>query len=224
MRISIIVPVLNEGAHIEMCLRNLVPFRNEGHEVIVVDGGSGDSTADKAAALADSMITAQCGRANQMNAGMQAAKGDVILFLHADTVLPADASRAVLEAIGNGGVWGRFDVKLSGAGFAFRMIEFFMNLRSRLTGIATGDQAIFVRSEALRQIGGYANIPLMEDIDLCRRLKRISRPVNLHQRVTTSSRRWEQGGILRTVWLMWRLRYAYWRGAEPVKLAEQYRN
>lgn len=224
MRVSIIIPVLDESAHIEDCLHNLQSFREEGHEIIVVDGGSQDDTVMKVRALVDNVLLAPRGRASQMNAGMTVANGDVLLFLHADTVLPADACRRVLADLGDAGIWGRFDVRLSGSGFAFRVIEFFMNRRSRLTGIATGDQAIFVRRDVLQKMGGYSNIPLMEDIDLSRRLKRIKRPLCLRQRVLTSSRRWERGGILSTVWLMWRLRFAYWRGVEPARLAEQYRN
>jgi rSAM/selenodomain-associated transferase 2 len=224
MRVSIVIPVLNESAHIETCLRNLQLFRAEGHEIIVVDGGSRDDTVARAGNLADSVIQAPRGRANQMNAGLAIAKGDVVLFLHVDTTLPENACVLVQKALGMIGLWGRFDVRLSGRGPAFRVIEFFMNRRSRLTGIATGDQAIFVRSEVLRKHGGYSNIPLMEDIDLSRRLKHLARPACLRQRVTTSSRRWEQGGVLRTVLLMWRLRFAYWRGVEPAKLAALYRN
>ena len=222
MRVSIVIPVLNEAAHIETCLRNLQSLRAGGHEIVVVDGGSRDDTVARAGDLADRVMQAPRGRANQMNAGMNVATGDVVLFLHVDTLLPENACGFVLEGLGTTGLWGRFDVRLSGSGFAFRVIEFFMNRRSRLTGIATGDQAIFVRNDVLRKVGGYSNIPLMEDIDLSRRLKRLGRPVNLRQRVATSSRRWERDGIFRTVWLMWRLRFAYWRGVAPAKLAEQY--
>lgn len=212
MRISIVIPVLNESDHMETCLRNLQSCREAGHEIIVVDGGSRDDTLSKARSLADHAISAPRGRARQMNAGMTVAEGEVLLFLHVDTVLPEDACTLVLEGLGKSAIWGRFDVSLSGREFPFRVIEFFMNWRSRLTGIATGDQAIFVRSDVLREMGGFAEIPLMEDIDLSRRLKRLGRPCNLRQPVMTSSRRWEQGGVLRTVWLMWRLRFAYWCG------------
>jgi rSAM/selenodomain-associated transferase 2 len=218
-RISIVVPVLDEAACIVACLQPLQSLRAAGHEVIVVDGGSRDASAELAAPLADRVLRAPRGRALQMNAGARAARGEVLLFLHADTRLPADAARAVLAR----GEWGRFDVEIEGRHALLPLIARLMNLRSRLTGIATGDQAIFVRRALFERLGGYAGIPLMEDIELSRRLRRVAPPVCLRLRAVTSGRRWETRGVLRTVLLMWRLRLAYFLGADPRRLAERYR-
>ena len=223
-RISVIVPALNEAAGIVDTLAALQPLRARGHEVVVVDGGSSDGTADLARSLADRVITSDRGRARQQNAGADVASGDVLLFLHADTRLPEGADQTVidrLEATGRG--WGRFDARLTGRHPLLRMIERMMSLRSRWTGIATGDQAIFARREWFARAGGFPEIPLMEDVALSKALKRLGPPLCLRQRVTTSSRRWEERGVARTMVLMWRLRWAYWRGADPADLAKRYR-
>lgn len=223
-RISIIIPALNEAAGIAETLRPLQPLRARGHEVIVVDGGSADGTVAIARPLADRVIASRPGRARQQNAGAEAAGGDVLLFLHADTQLPPDADALVTGGLTRSGCgWGRFDVRLSGRRPLLRVVERMMNLRSRLTGIATGDQAIFVRRDGFRRAGGFPHIPLMEDVALCRTLRRTGPPLCLRQRVLTSSRRWEQRGILRTILLMWRLRAAYALGADPARLARRYR-
>lgn len=218
-RISIVVPVLDEAARIVAELEALQSLRAAGHEVIVVDGGSRDRSAELAAPLVDRVLRAPRGRALQMNAGARAARGEMLLFLHADTRLPPDAASAVLAR----GDWGRFDVAIEGRHALLPVIARMMNLRSRLTGIATGDQAIFVRRTLFERLGGYAEIPLMEDVELSRRLRRVSRPVCLRLRAVTSGRRWEMRGVLRTVVLMWRLRLAYSLGADPHRLAERYR-
>ena len=223
VHVSIIVPVLNEAAGIGAALQALAPLRASGHEVIVVDGGSDDATAQLALAGADRVLTAPRGRARQMNAGAAVAHGGVLLFLHADTVLPADAVSAIQRALAAGARWGRFDVRISGGAMVFPAIAALMNLRSRLSGIATGDQAIFIERSWFMQLGGYADQPLMEDIELSRRLRSVSPPACLHERVLTSGRRWQQRGVWRTVWLMWRLRWRYWRGASPEVLAQAYR-
>lgn len=227
MRLSVIVPVLNEAAAISATLQTLAPLRAQGHEVIVVDGGSADATVALARPLADRVLAAQQGRARQMNAGAAAAQGSVLLFLHADTLLPAGADSAIQHALAAGARWGRFDVRIvgdtgSGARW-FPLIASLMNLRSRLSGIATGDQAIFIECGLFVQLGGYADQPLMEDIELSRRLRAVAPPACLRQRVLTSGRRWQQRGVWRTVWLMWRLRWRYWRGASPEVLARAYR-
>jgi rSAM/selenodomain-associated transferase 2 len=220
-RISIIIPAIDEAERLATVLPSLAHLRQAGHEVIVVDGGSGDDTRVRAGTLADRVLIAERGRARQMNAGAAAAGGEVLLFLHADSLLPRDTESAIAHAMGVS-CWGRFDVRLWGREWPFRVIETFMNLRSRFTGIATGDQAIFVARDAFNAIGGYPDIPLMEDIAISRRLKAIARPACLRQKVITSSRRWRSHGILRTVVLMWRLRLAFALGADPRQLARRY--
>lgn len=223
-RISIIVPALNEAAGIREALAPLQPLRARGHEIIVVDGGSTDGTPALAAPLADRVVASARGRAVQQNAGAAAAAGDVLLFLHADTTLPYDADALVLGGLRRTGRgWGRFDVRLSGHHPLLRVVERMIGLRSRLSGIATGDQAIFVRREWFRRAGGFPAIPLMEDVAITRALKRLGPPLCLRARATTSSRRWEERGIVRTIVLMWRLRWAYARGADPAELARRYR-
>lgn len=220
---SLVMPTLNEAACIGDTLHRLAPWRALGHEVIVVDGGSHDDTAEQAATGADRVLAGPRGRARQMNAGAAAAQGQVLLFLHADTQLPEDAAQQIEQALHQGRVWGRFDVRIEGDAVLLRLVAALMNLRSRLSGIATGDQAIFVRSDVFHKLGGYADQPLMEDIELSRRLLAISRPACLRQRVLTSGRRWQARGVWRTIFLMWRLRWRYWRGESPETLAQAYR-
>ena len=221
--LSIIAPVLNEATTIVAALEALAPLRACGNEIIVVDGGSGDDTAALAKPLTDFVIASARGRAVQMNAGAGVARGDVLLFLHADTRLPQDAERLILDGLARSKrAWGRFDVAIEGAHPLLPVIAATMNLRSRLTGISTGDQAMFVTREAFDSVGGFPEIVLMEDITFARNLKRVSRPLCLSARVTTSGRRWEQHGVLRTMLLMWRLRLAYFFGAKPEVLAKRY--
>ena len=222
MKLSIIMPVLDEAAEIEAALTALAPFRARGVEVIVADGGSGDDTVALARPLADCVLSAPRGRSLQMNAGAAAATGDVLLFLHADTQLPGDADWLVCDALTRSGrVWGRFDVCIDG-GSVFGLISAFMNARSRLTGIATGDQAMFVSRTAFDSVGGFPPLALMEDVTLSAKLKRVGRPLCLTARVVTSGRRWHRQGVLRTILLMWKLRLAYFFGADPVRLARAY--
>ena len=222
-RLSIIIPVLNEEARITAALQALAPLRARGAEVIVVDGGSADRTAALAEPMCDRLIVAPRGRAAQMNAGAGAAQGDVLLFLHVDTQLPADADRLIIDGLAQERLaWGRFDVRIAGRHPLFPLIAALMNLRSRLTGIATGDQAIFVGKNAFVAVGGFPDIALMEDIVLSRRLKWRSRPLCLAARALTSGRRWEKHGVVRTILTMWRLRLAFFFGAAPEKLAARY--
>lgn len=221
-KLSIIVPVLDEAASIAATLGALQPLRGEQAEVIVVDGGSRDATCAIARPLADLVLPASRGRALQMNAGAVAASGDVLVFLHADTTLPRDAARAIEAALAAGREWGRFDVAIEGSHPMLAVVAMLMNTRSRWTGIATGDQAIFVRRAAFHAAGGFPTIPLMEDVAISRALKRVSRPAALRQRVVTSGRRWERHGIFRTIMLMWKLRAAYALGADPHRLAQRY--
>lgn len=228
MQLSIIIPVLNEAENLPGLLEHLVPLRAGGSEVIVVDGGSGDGSPQLASRAGVRLVAAGRGRARQMNAGAAAASGDVLLFLHADTMLPMLAGQAIETAIRSGGraaerAWGRFDVRIDGRPFMLRVIAALMNWRSRLTGIATGDQAMFVTRRAFEAAGGFPEQPLMEDIELSKRLRALSRPICLAERVTTSGRRWEANGVWRTIWLMWRLRWAYWRGVDAAELARLYR-
>jgi rSAM/selenodomain-associated transferase 2 len=221
--ISIIVPVLNEAQGISESLAALAPLRSRGHEVIVVDGGSSDKTPDLARRAADRVVSAPRGRASQMNAGAALARGEVLVFLHADTRLPEAAGARILQGLAaSGRAWGRFDVRIEGASVFLPVIAFFMNLRSRATGIATGDQAMFVRREAFERAGGFPPLELMEDIALSRSLKRVSRPLCLAEKAVTSGRRWERHGVLRTVFLMGWLRLAFFFGAAPASLARFY--
>ena len=223
MKLSIIIPALNEAAQLRDTLLPLRALQARGHEVIVVDGGSSDDTTAIAGEYADHVIDSARGRARQMNAGAAIASGDVLLFLHADTRLPEQADVLICAALGNDTkVWGRFDVRLSGDHVLLRVVEVLMNLRSRMSSIATGDQALFVRRAVFTQLGGYPEIPLMEDIALCKLLKRLAQPANLSARVVTSSCRWEQRGIVRTIVLMWRVRLAYALGTSPHRLAQMY--
>ena len=189
----------------------------------MVDGGIRDATVQRARLRADRVVSAPRGRALQMNAGAEKASGDVLLFLHADTRLPDEADHLVLDGLARSGLaWGRFNVRIEGRSPLLAFVAWLMNIRSHLTGIATGDQAMFVKREVFRAEGGFPPIALMEDVALSKRLKRVSRPLCLRQKVVTSGRRWEQNGVLHTVLLMWRLRLAYFFGADPATLAKRY--
>jgi len=223
MPLSIIIPTLNEADAIGDALQALAPLRARGCEIIVVDGGSKDRTPDLARGDADQVLAAQRGRANQMNAGAAAATRPILLFLHADCLLPDSADRLIVDGLQRSRrTWGRFDVTLTGTHPLLRVVEALMNLRSRLTGIATGDQGIFITRSLFEAAGCYPAIPLMEDIALCKRLKPYGRPLCLPHRLSSSGRRWEKHGMLRTILLMWRLRLAYWLGADPARLAARY--
>ncbi len=222
-RLSIILPVLNEARSLQAHLPLLQSARAAGHELILVDGGSTDEGPALAAPLVDKLVRSPAGRAAQMNAGAAQASGDVLLFLHVDTRLPEGAITLLQQAFVQPTVqWGRFDVQLSGAHPAFRVIETMINLRSRVSGVATGDQALFLRAGLFHAIGGFPAIPLMEDVAITKTLRRLSRPLCLRERVTTSSRRWERHGIVRTVLLMWWLRLLYVLGVSPARLRDMY--
>jgi len=224
MHLSIIIPTLNEASCIIDCLKPLQAIRAQGHEIVISDGDSNDSTIKLATPLVDQVVSSSRGRAKQMNAGAGVAKGDILLFLHADTILPKNSTQLVINGLSTTHLcWGRFDVRLDGRHWMLRIIEKSMNLRSRLTGIATGDQAIFVKRNIFMQAGRIPDIPLMEDIQLSKKLKAFSRPLCLRENVTTSSRRWEQRGILLTILLMWRLRFSHFLGADISSLARQYK-
>ena len=225
MRLAIVLPVLNEGAGLLPRLQALAPLRERGARVTVVDGGSEAGVPAFVAPLVDEVLSAPRGRASQMNAGAWAAGragAEVLLFLHADTALPPMADQLIHHALTRGADWGRFDVCIEGRHPLLPMVAALMNRRSRLSGIATGDQAMFVRRRVFEAMGGFAAIPLMEDTDLSRRLRGVARPACIAQRVTTSGRRWDQQGLWRTVLLMWRLRAAWAGGADPHALALRY--
>ena len=222
--LSIVMPVLNEAAGMGAALQALAPLRARSTQLVVADGGSSDATVALAQAAGATVVAAPRGRALQMNAGAQQASAGVLLFLHADTLLPENADQLIAQALANGqAVWGRFDVRITGQPRMLRVVAAFMNARSRWSGIATGDQAMFMTRAAFDAVGGFTAQPLMEDIEISKRLRQLSRPACLRARVRTSGRRWETRGVWRTVLLMWRLRFAYWRGAAPEQLAERYR-
>lgn len=220
--LSVVIPTLNEEDSIGLTLAALQRLRADGNEVLLVDGGSMDGTVEMAEGLVDRVITGHRGRASQMNAGAEAARGDVLWFVHADTLVPVDAHEVIAHALMSGRHWGRFSVDLDAPGMVFRLIAWFMNRRSCMTGIATGDQAPFVRRALFVEVGGFPSIPLMEDVALSRALRDRSPPACLRRRVRTSARRWERYGVWNTILLMWRLRYAYWRGADPAELHRRY--
>jgi len=223
-RLTIIVPMLNEAEVLPQLLAQLSDYSARGCEIILVDGGSTDGSDIQARQNGFTVLNAQPGRARQMNAGVTLATGDIFLFLHADTLLPDSADSLIREALRkNSAGWGRFDVLISGVSVWFPIIARMINLRSRLSGIATGDQAIFVQRELFDRVGGFPDQPLMEDIELSRLLNKVSAPVCLRAKVTTSGRRWETRGVLRTVLLMWRLRLAYYLGVPAESLARTYR-
>jgi len=221
--LSVVIPVRNEAQALPALLDDLIDLRAGGAELILVDGGSSDGTCELALGRVDQLLRTAPGRALQMNAGAASACGEYLWFVHADTRVSVEALESLQRALSERPLWGRFDVRLSGPGLALRVIGAMISLRSRLSGIASGDQGIFVARQRFEALGGYAQIPLMEDLQLCRRLKALARPRCLRPPLSTSSRRWEQNGIWRTVMLMWCLRLAYYCGASPDKLARQYR-
>lgn len=224
MKLSIIVPILDEAAGLPNFLAALAPLLDQDVEFIVVDGGSTDASLDLANASPAKVLQCLPGRARQMNAGAAIASGDVLLFLHADTQLPNDALQRIESALTTSArVWGRFDVTINSTRWTLSVVARLLSWRSRLSGIATGDQAMFVTRAGFVESGGFPDLPIMEDIELSKRLKLLSAPICLHARVLTSGRRWETRGTWRTILLMWRLRWAYWRGADVHLLARDYR-
>lgn len=224
MTLAVIVPVLNEAGELPGLITRLQALVRAGCEVVVVDGGSRDGSAEALTAAGLRVIHRTGGRGPQLQAGAEAAHADQLLFLHADTVLPEQAVPLVQAALAGGSLrWGRFDVAISGRHPMLRVVACLINQRSRLTGIATGDQALFMTRAALTAAGGFPAQPLLEDVEISTRLRTLTRPVCLRARVLTSGRRWERRGVWSTIWLMWRLRWLYWRGMPATTLAELYR-
>lgn len=223
MTLSIIIPALNEAANLPALLAQLQALQERGAQVLVADGGSTDGCQQLTGAAVE-WLAAPRGRARQMNAGAAQARGEVLWFVHADSRLPEAADQLISAALARSGrCWGRFDLRIDGQPWLLQVVARLINWRSRLTGIATGDQGIFVRRSTFEALGGYADLPLMEDVELCTRLRRLSRPACIAQRLTTSGRRWQQRGVWRTIFLMWRLRWAYWRGRPIEQIAEAYK-
>lgn len=222
-RFSIIIPVLNEAAVIESQLQMLQSLRQQGVELILVDGGSEDDTARLAEPLVDQVSICRPGRSRQMNQGARLASGTYLLFLHADTRLPENVMECLGAKASDQVPWGFFAVRLSGQHWMLRVVERFMSWRSRLTKIATGDQSLFIRRELFLEMGGFADIPLMEDVAFCQSLRQLSlAPAWLSTPVITSSRRWEENGIFKTIVLMWRLRFEFFIGISPHNIVKSY--
>lgn len=221
--ISFIIPVLNDRMSLDILLPQLQAYREKGHELLLVDGGSSDGSVSSATAQVDRILMTGPGRARQMNLGAENAKHEILHFLHADSRLPDKLDSLIQQSMQNPKqLWGRFDVSLDESGFAYSMIAFMMNLRSRLSGVATGDQGIFVRNTVFHEIGGFKVIPLMEDVALSKTLRKKSWPVCLEAKIITSARRWKQKGLFKTILMMWYLRLAYFMGADPEGLAAIY--
>ena len=222
MKVSVVVPVLNEAEYLPPLLLQLRQLIDQAVDVVVADGGSTDATVNLVRQAGFCVVVGSRGRARQMNLGATHAKGALLLFLHADNRLPADWLEAVQSQFTPKKCWGRFDVRISGRSSMLPIIATLMNWRSRWTGIATGDQAMFMTREAFLKVGGFPDQPLMEDIEMSRRLLDISRPACIASKTTTSGRRWESRGVWSTIFLMWRLRWRYWRGHPAIELAKDY--
>ena len=221
--ISVVLPVRNEAGLIREQLQRLQCYRAKGHEVIVIDGGSVDATVEQTEGLVDRCEVSIAGRSNQMNQGASQSKGDILLFLHADTELPTNADECICNALtAQGSRWGWFNVKLSKPQLAFRVVASMMNWRARLTSVSTGDQALFVERELFQEVGGFPPLALMEDIAISKVLRRRGSPARPVGLVTTSSRRWEDNGLISTILLMWRLRFLYFIGVKPQRLRDMY--
>lgn len=222
MSISIIIPTLNEAEGIADLLATLQILRSQC-EIIIADGGSSDNIQSNSVALVDQFVCSNKGRAVQMNAGARHATGDILVFLHADTYLPEQALTLIQQGIVAGALWGRFDMQLLGQHSMLNIIALMMNWRSRLTGVATGDQVIFVKRSIFQQLGGFPEIALMEDIAMSKQLKKLARPYCIAAKVKSSARRWESFGVWRTIALMWSIRLRYFLGESPDNLAQLYR-
>ena len=224
-QLSVIIPTLNEADHIKKTLSPLQIFRDQGLEIILVDGGSTDGTCGMVVPWVDRVASQSGGRGAQLGLGAALASGVWLLFLHADTRISSDALQHLLEAIQNQPhlSWGRFHIMLSGQGLIFRVIEFLINLRSSVTRICTGDQGMFVKRQVFESVGGFPEWPILEDVELSQRLRKVSAPVMIKTSIVTSSRRWETRGVVKTILIMWLIRLGFWIGMSPVRLHRWYR-
>lgn len=222
MVISVIIPTLNEEKSIVKTLMPLQAWRARGHEVILVDAGSDDSTVSQTENLVDKCCYADKGRANQMNKGAEQADGDILLFLHADTLIGDDADRFIINSLKHFR-WGRFKVRFSSSRPVFKLIAYMMNVRSCWSSVATGDQAIYVEKMLFTEMTGFPQLPIMEDVQFSKNLNKRNRMDCLEHEVMTSSRRWEQNGVIKTIILMWGLRLAYFLGVSAARLKSWYR-
>ncbi|MES9940544.1 MAG: TIGR04283 family arsenosugar biosynthesis glycosyltransferase [Candidatus Thiodiazotropha sp. 6PLUC2] len=224
IKLSVVIPCLNEGEGLLKLLQDLQYLRHQGHQLILVDGGSEPPLSTALQSYVDRFQISPPGRAIQMNSGAAMADGDLLWFLHADSQIKPGIESAILTIADSDALWGRFDVRFNGTHPLLRVVAWMMNWRSRMTAIVTGDQGLFVQKQLFESVGGFPQQPLMEDIEISRRLKRIAAPNCLRERLTTSSRRWESAGIVSTILLMWGLRFAYWLGVSPTRLAGFYRS
>ncbi|MCE2028284.1 TIGR04283 family arsenosugar biosynthesis glycosyltransferase [Sessilibacter corallicola] len=223
-KLSIVIPIYNESQQLPELFDHLSPYRERGHQIIFVDGESEDNSVELIDQAGFVVVPSTRSRAAQMNNGARQATQDILLFLHADTRLPENADALIVSALSNPRqVWGRFDAHITGDHFLLTVVGKMMSMRSRLTGIATGDQGIFIKRTFFENIGGYASQPLMEDVEISRRLVPLAKPVCLRECVSTSGRRWIHRGVMKTIALMWYLRFLYWRGVDPKELAKKYR-
>jgi len=223
--LSIIIPTLNEENNIARVINDIKSsIQLENYEIIICDGGSSDKTTFIAESLCDQVVISPAGRGGQLNHGAKNAHGDILLFLHADTSLPIHFDKMITNAIATnpGKSWGRFDLRLSGEKVIFRIVERLINIRSRITFISTGDQCLFMTREIFENVNGFKHIPLMEDVDISKRLKNVCPPICIACPVVSSSRRWEEKGILRTILLMWWLRLLFYMGISPETLKRLY--
>ena len=220
---SIIVPVLNEEVFLTRYLNVFRRFLNDGHEIIIIDGGSSDNSARLTQELGCKVLISKPSRGLQQHVGALQSENEILLFLHADTNLPNDAFSLIHQALKSSNKsWGRFDVSFSNSSLIYKIIAWMMNKRSCLTGIVTGDHIIFTTRSSYFKSGGFADIPIMEDIDISKRLKLISKPICLKHKVVTSSRKWEQQGVSKTIIKMWCLRTLFFFGVSSKRLARLY--